>query len=162
MIVTVGDISRHKFATLCRSILLNNKGWRAMHSRIDFSEPRSFSQSPDIAAQPKIIFQLKILIAAVWDRTVTGQERLQKLNSSQLFRCVPVLFSSDQGTATSEILFRNCFHTQPSPRCPQACLGDASPTVTTTWRPGFNAALRAAIIKQLCLVHEKFCILYTL
>ena len=43
----------------------------------------------------------------------------------------------DVGDITQKI-----FHlTQLSPMCPRACLGDASPTVTIIWKPGFSGSL---------------------
>ena len=58
-----------------------------------------------------------------------------KLISTLLMRLRTVPVRS----ATSATSFRKCFHlTQLSPMCPRGGLGDASPTVTIIWKPGFT------------------------
>ena len=67
-------------------------------------------------------------IGDIWVRSLLLSYRNHALNSSQLFRCSPVPFPSDRRRRRRRL--EKCSHsTQPSPMCPRACLGDASPTV---------------------------------
>ena len=83
----------------------------------------------NVAALPKTMFSSKLFIATVCDCTVTGRRGLTKLNTSQLFRCVPVL--SPSGRRSPRNYSAMFSFIAAVLMCPRAGLSGASSTVTS-------------------------------